>query len=1845
MASTLNPMNPFNMSPTPLAQYISLAPSSSSGPLAPTSSASVQQAISDIKSGNAKITIVQPVQPIKISSAPSTPAAKISFSAPVLPVISQKVSFSSSPSPLPATSSAPKVVPLTSTPQGRGPGEYYNPITKVGMSSLVDPGQGFIKQSGPSSTTGFTSAAATLLHPTNYFNISQSPISGFIKQPVVTPVVSTAGKITLTGPTTSGLVSPEFSASMQNLIAENTLAPKPIQNLDQKTSIIPGPSINQIKSSTQFLLGREGAKDTQVYKDIVTAYAKGLSLAGPKPTGDPKLDYQGDPFTNPYLTDKDRAAIDVGNKPDWYKAQESRWQSGPGPSIQMADISKIGLNQASLQVDVVGKAKDDFDRTNTIPKLDAYNKIAADLKISTDALDTKYGPYVVYEKGKKTLPEGLYTEYQKDIKSLGVEDKLNTLTSLRPDLDKSLAKSTDYGKMLDTAEAAAKGKYATALTFSNAAQAAIDAQNKEINQYRDLLSKAAPTTIAYVQKYGIESPEQLAARLQVETDKVKAAAYNITYKDYLNVTGPNATPDMPGYKELVTDAPTTENEIKRFQSAPIQTNPIKEKDIIPFGIGDYLFPAPAAGTTTTKSEWSNLDKLAAFAVPGYGIFKGIQNPQADILSANQAAFLEQNISKPLSPITTQVVNFIPSLYEGAGRYVAGMERGSITIDQQVMQAENAEKWKNDLIALRDAPNKNLFGGVSTPESRTANYLISTGQTVNPAAYKMFNDIRSLVLSGKENQIEGKYQMINVPKSAARELEYKSTMKAAGDITALGFGLISGVGFEALPQQLTTLYAASSLINTPDPAQSFKAARDALALGAIMQGVSSVAQRAAVKVAGPREELETSGFRKLATAVPDNYQLKPGEEFVNLTKEPLTGGSLEGLASAKGASVGNVEIGTKIPIGGPGILSTPTTSLVPKSIFWKDVENIGGTIAKYGFPAIYGTYIGGQELNLANIAQTQGVQAYETERQKFLSEMGAFNLAMPLGQKAAEKTLADFTTKTKGLTIAQEAPSKPGEVPIVKVETQENIFGPKTMTIFQKSPGEFLTKQQANFFVDKVLFNKNVAESKPGDIPFEKALSAFAKDPVAQEYTIELAKKYGLNLYGNLAGKSYGGDLEASQRSISDLDFAAKANPLKLRTEGMTQQAFLNEWSQGMTDLGYNVKLTTDAIPKGNADVFVNTTSGEITYQGEHAMSVHPYSETIKGLVERTASWEDTLRGLFKTNPEGIQVLGAKEQFIRKLDLRPKDVFDILTYYGPEYAKIAGVSAEYGQLYNPLEPIPAVTAEAGRASLLATAKPGQAVFYGVESFTRPELPKVPSPPAQILPIIKQFEDIGKELTAPVGSTLPDGRIQTGFPKQIWSLEDVTFNPTAASTIGGEKLSPTELKAKQLELLQYGLGITPTSTKSSSVIELGKEIAQPFINKITGIKEIPAVKSATTEIQKLSADKFAKLEGQLSLADEGYGKGSTNQIIKSIKPLEYVTNTADAAKLKELIGGSSASYDVIQNKLMQVYDVEGRLLQLEQPSFQGKLESTFAPASQKTTITKQGVPITKIVAPYSTTYMSTLLASGMAPTKASSLSVLPADWTSQYPYAIQPLQPFPTTPIESITKEKISEEKIKEEPTYPERYRSTDTTASYLNSLADNYVGAPKTVVSPTDYSSKVLPVNYPPIYPETPYVPEVPPYPPVYPPTTPPYPPVYPPTYPDYPQYKGPDYLGYPNYPGYTPYAPPYSPLYNPFGGKYTPPQAGGPGILRQRGGETRKKKGLIQVKSSLFRKFAFGEKDLLINPQDVQAFRNIIAQKGTFFGYDVVPTREQISREEQRLLKSQKEREGLKDTSFLDIKV
>jgi len=233
-------------------------------------------------------------------------------------------------------------------------------------------------------------------------------------------------------------------------------------------------------------------------------------------------------------------------------------------------------------------------------------------------------------------------------------------------------------------------------------------------------------------------------------------------------------------------------------------------------------------------------------------------------------------------------------------------------------------------------------------------------------------------------------------------------------------------------------------------------------------------------------------------------------------------------------------------------------------------------------------------------------------------------------------------------------------------------------------------------------------------------------------------------------------------------------------------------------------------------------------------------------------------------------------------------------------------------------------------------------------------------------------------------------------------------------------------------------------------------------------------------------------------------------------------------------------------------------------------------------------------------------------------------------ISGLQYYGNIPITSSIKKNIVNKK------------SEYTSKNFTDELLYKSPNIIKQSYTPIKYpDNQYIPPEYVPPYipdPKPPYVPPpyiddsyIPPY------TPPPYipPDYYPDKYslPDYylTSYKGSGYGG-----GY--------PLYGSLTGG-----AGGGGpkrIPKAALGRAPGKKDLIQVKSSLFRKFAFGEKDFEVDPESLTRFKKTIAQRGTFFGYDAVPTQEQLIRTERQLEKSSAEAKYLKDQkSILDIRI
>jgi len=77
---------------------------------------------------------------------------------------------------------------------------------------------------------------------------------------------------------------------------------------------------------------------------------------------------------------------------------------------------------------------------------------------------------------------------------------------------------------------------------------------------------------------------------------------------------------------------------------------------------------------------------------------------------------------------------------------------------------------------------------------------------------------------------------------------------------------------------------------------------------------------------------------------------------------------------------------------------------------------------------------------------------------------------------------------------------------------------------------------------------------------------------------------------------------------------------------------------------------------------------------------------------------------------------------------------------------------------------------------------------------------------------------------------------------------------------------------------------------------------------------------------------------------------------------------------------------------------------------------------------------------------------------------------------------------------------------------------------------------------------------------------------------------------------------------------------------------------------LIQVKSSLFRKFVTGGHDIYTTRENVNRLKATIAAKGTFLGYDLIPTQEDLTKLEKKRLKNDNMERNMLG-SFADIRV
>jgi len=1180
----------------------------------------------------------------------------------------------------------------TSTPPvvlDRGPGQYYNPITKQGMSALKDPGTGYIKETYLQSQNRMSMPSTSGINTgLSYFNMGTTPFSQFTfkpqsvapivtkpplveiptkvytqqtkfgmdskpaqpatltisttppsdwkgvpyAMPTTSPVIDSSTKFTVVTekPKTSGLVSSETSAAFSNMIAEGVFTPKPIVNLDQKISIPaavpPEVLAAQSKAAFEFMSMRDKSFNTPEYRALATQYEKDVYIAyqqkiskmtpderakyvptqvevdailkeSRKITGDPKLDYQGDPITNPYLSEKERDQIAEGTSPDWYKEQEKRWQNSPGPTIQWANIAATSVSTANAQLDKLILDKQKFDSDNKIKEtLDKYNTESAALDKDTQAILKKYEYATTIQDGKKAISQEAYPFYLRDIKNANVDERYNNLKAIEPDLDKNIKESERLQGKIDSAYGIATKKYDFALSMNTAAERAIADQFKPTDKYKDLLATSSIPTIAYIQKYGIDTSSSLDRKLGID-DFTKAD--RVYYKD-LNI--PNKTIGELG-----------ENVIKTYeQDKNINKTLNNNIDLGVAGANLLLLPG--------NIGWGIVGALGGPKVPGpdtseWKIGPNIDLGPATVSKEEYIAGLEKQVAQLKNqPIYTQALNFggvkpktqidylqqqiddakkpgAPSLYPtpvtnardllglaATPGYVGGETLRGLPAATAANKAEFADKARQDALSgnmeiynkvrdyirgYKEVPEQ-IFGnktGKMTRQYLYENDRYFIDKTSDGAYKKAYEDALKL----SEEQFKNKYLMISKSK-----IESQSAQTYAVGQLGTELALI----FAPTPSKITA------------PALAFKTIQKATLANMLIQGQSGT--QATSNLA--------AGF---GTGALFNTLMKGGSYLDAKLVDKLGGGmrtknvimtvdnASEAVKLQKAGLLGKAIEAGKIVPKVTQVSSYATTPWIA------GVEKVGGVVAQYGLPAYFTGTMAVQYKDLIDIARTQGLEQYREAKKDASSSLAGLLLGAPIGTAATDKLFyseipfVNIARTARDIDIQQAAlpdPLSPGRGnPIQRMTIQEGTL--------VKVPGSPFTPE-GQFVVGK------------SNIKIIDTAASPLKDPTVTQYKSDAALAYDKRL-------KEAGEVAKNRKFDEAIDYTQWSD---LKTKGGGVGSRVTKALEGWKD--YLIKNSTDVGVGGSSSSawsYLKETADKI-FKTSPELKAKDFDVVVKSLV-------------------------------------------------------------------------------------------------------------------------------------------------------------------------------------------------------------------------------------------------------------------------------------------------------------------------------------------------------------------------------------------------------------------------------------------------------------------------------------------------------------------------------------------------------------------------------------------------------------------------------------------------------
>ena len=1693
----------------------------------------------------------------------------------------------------------------------RGAGQYINVKTGQGMSSTVDPGAGYRKVSYEEARQSAPTELRTVTENRSYFKpIAQPPLSKYIKPKSTPPkklVISKAGttqpprvkkggSYITSKPTSKYFSAPPPSKYLKTAGNENV---KIVQKSEVKLNKTSKPNY-PIESQE---VREKFSKLQDERKNILNTVEQNESITDIMKSGNLATKIAQDVV----------AGKDVSN-------------------IKKDEYFRNVIASRSLDQSIIDESTPQINLGTKIPDTEAgkeYKGFRKDIVLNPDVNYSGYRELVdktntdieKYESPNNTLSEAekellLFTINKNVEKIKSIDQKFNIQKREEDVFNKytkeaNLIKGDTFKEVYDKLSEKDKGQYEKLL------------QTKyEKTPYFDSSTNKTLTYDEYKNQYGIGN---ILAKLTEDTNQLKEAKEDLVY--YKDMRRENETVgELWGNVERKFYNQLDKN--KKADNVLDVGKFVGDTAVIPYNISVLPLEFAASTISGEKTTFgitpSDTDYKIDFGkgeISSEGakeiVRRQIEKEKYDRDNAI-LPYMKENHEKNIKMLETKLANMpdkvrtLPTVARDTlslfsiPRFVGGEVLRGLPSARATNDPELAEKAREDFLR-----------GDNTIINKIYNSTDGKGYFLTPKGNKLYAQAFADSATLSKEEWDKKYVIVSKSGVKKKEGEHEAFGEIVTESAILFTPLpkIGTVGTAAKILQKGTLY--NMLVEDQSAQTIADNLRTGVILGTAMKGVETVVNAADVKAV----EKLSGGLRTQTTT----YTVKDAAEAAKQFKQSGFSGVLDPLKT------------------------TTTNFAANKKLAF--IEKTGETVGKYVLPAYFTGSLLKSNVDLYNIASEKGYDTYVKERSKARSELAGMMLAAPVGTDIGEKIFSPVTKATSKNIIKQIARNPESKVIIQEgsvINTPGTPFIPESEFVLNKSnkkefrilnsPGKRPTLIEATSDIE-LAFDKDLrkAAQTTKTRTFDEAIEysqwsdlkqVKGKDGTRVKKALEAMKSYlqknssDVGLGGSTSSTfSYAKDKAA--KIFKNKDLKSKDFDVVVKTlfgEGLSTNSQAGKIAKEFTSKGLNVDVHKGEIDLGTyftnnprTDIVIHPGQGgwEVSIKtanagSEHFASIHGIKAT--GLYEqlnkvsdiqdfsRTTSWVKT--------DEGINVLNPALQARRKLmggyeSGRPKDIdwFKNVAYEG--YSNVLGDAPR---------PIPSLK------------------DFSLTSLTIPQ---------QKL-ILSDLMSPSVELT---GSAADAARYRdairlTGADESLlqweknFDIKSLGYYRPSDGTISVKPFQGIKNKTSTL-LHEIQHSTDPYITKPSNqnnflrLDQSGKRLETSDI--MADAKKIMDEKTFDKFLRRINTHTASKTIGgankeALSYFSEYAPKEVLNPTTQTGKYIKnnLAAGTRNQLEAFDLIGNVRPVFSVEKTTILNPYEVpkvntaiislSGKNETLvsanqKQADFfkkQGFLETTtFTPSEGKISLGKNvkediyGIKAAKVEV--------------QTPKQKDSLKII---YDNTVPTQAELYEEINTVKSPYINKN-VKEDYYKKiddgwNILMPERdtteYDKILKETKYVNNI-DDY----KNLYNDPNYVEP----NYPSKY-ETPPPYEPPPYEP------PPYePPPYDPT----------PYDPYPYDP--TPYIPPYNkyPLYA------SPIFGAGSGWGKQdpekkKGEKSGRKVPLIQLKSSLFRKFAFGEKDLITSAENIGLVRETIGKKGSFFGYDAIPTQEQLNRAQAKALKN-----------------